>query len=368
MKRIIPLLLIVLILSACGAPVAEITPALEVTAAAEKLTVEPTPTLTDGRKPEYISGTKVIAWPQESAYELRLDGIGLTITIPQEAAAKTIIAKGYDYKDIESYLSFFFVREGGYYANMFNVEAVPRSIFFSSHQGRLASPTIFAVSEDDIYLIISGDMEILLTDPEIELYFDVRYAVRDAVYNARMDAPSVLPELDTSALSAKAGELAAKGDAAITRAEAVQTAYDILTAENKDEEYPLNYADVNANSKYAHAIAYLDSYGLLTRFSRDGEELDGELFRPEEPITRAEFVMLLHRLSFQPSPVWFGDILETLSTEYWGYFYMNYAWKCGWLGLDAAGSIRPDEPITAAEAAHALSIVVVNGFPELYPE
>ena len=60
MKRIIPLLLIVLILSACGAPVAEITPALEVTAAAEKPTVASTPTLTDGRKPEYISGTKVL--------------------------------------------------------------------------------------------------------------------------------------------------------------------------------------------------------------------------------------------------------------------------------------------------------------------
>ena len=364
MKSIIPLLLAALILSACGMPTIEISPTPESTAIID----EPTPTLTDGRKPEYISGTKVVAWPQESAYELRLDDIGLTITIPQEAAAKTIIAKGYDYKDIESYLSFFFVREGGYYANMFNVEAVPRSKFFSTHEGGFESPTIFAVSEDNIYLMIIGDIEILLTDPEIELYFDVRYSMKDALYNARLDAPSVLPELDAAALPAKAGELAAKGDAAITRAGAAQLAFDLLTAENKDEAYPLRYTDVDANNEHAHAIAYLDSYGLLTRFSRDGEDLDGELFRPEEPITRAEFVMLLHRLSFQPSPVWFGDILETLSTEYWGYFYMNYAWKCGWLGLDAAGSIRPEEPITAAEAAHALSVVAVNGFPELYPE
>ena len=114
MKSIIPLLLAALILSACGMPTIEISPTPESTAIID----EPTPTLTDGRKPEYISGTKVVAWPQESAYELRLDDIGLTITSPQEAAAKTIIAKGYDYKDIESYLSFYFVREGGYYANM----------------------------------------------------------------------------------------------------------------------------------------------------------------------------------------------------------------------------------------------------------
>ena len=73
--------------------------------------------------------------------------------------------------------------------------------------------------------------------------------------------------------------------------------------------------------------------------------------------------MLLHRLSFQPSPVWFGDIIETLSTEYWGYFYMNYAWKCGWLALDESGSIRPDEPVTASEAAQAMSVVAQIGYP-----
>lgn len=366
MKRIIPLLLAMLILSACGASAVEITPTPEVTAAVEKPTVEPTPTLADDREPQYIeNGKEVIAWPQESAYELRLDSIGMTINVPQEATAKTTITKGYDYYDVNSFVTFYFVREGGYYASMFNVEAQPRSLFFSSHQGRNTIPTIFAVSEDWIYLIPMGEAEILETDPEIELFNDVRSTMRDAVHNARIDAPSVLPELDMAALSAKAGELAAIGDATITRAEAAQMAFDLLTAENKGKEYLLNYTDVDANSEYAHAIAYLDSYGLLTRFSRDGEDLDGEFFRPDEPITRAEFAMLLHRLSFQPSPMWLGDILETLSTEHWGYRYMDYAWKSGWLALDECGDIRPDEPITAAEAAHALSIAAVNGFPEV---
>ena len=366
MKRIIPLLLAMLILSACGASAVEITPTPEVAAAVEKPMVEPTPTPADDRKPQYIeNGKEVIAWPQESAYKLRLDSIGMTINVPQEAAAKTTITKGYDYYDVDSFVTFYFVREGGYYAGMFSVEAQPRSLFFSSHQGRNTIPTIFAVSEDWIYLIPMGEAEILETDPEIELFNDVRSTMRDAVHNARIDAPSVLPEPDTAALSAKAGELATIGDATITRAEAAQMAFDLLTAENKDKEYPLNYTDVDANSEYAHAVAYLDSYGLLTRFSRDGEDLDGEFFRPDEPITRAEFTMFLHRLSFQPSPMWLGDKLETLSTEHWGYRYMDYAWKSGWLALDESGDIRPDEPITAAEAAHALSLAAVNGFPEV---
>ena len=61
--------------------------------------------------------------------------------------------------------------------------------------------------------------------------------MKDALYNARLDAPSVLPELDAAALPAKAGELAAKGDAAITRAGAAQLVFDLLTAENKNEAY-----------------------------------------------------------------------------------------------------------------------------------
>lgn len=370
MKRVIAILIaLILVLSACGAPAAEVTPTPKATAVVAKSTVEPTQTITPtptdapSREPMYIDGKTVISWPQEGAYELRLDSIGLTITVPQEAAARTIITKGYNYNGIESYMTFYFIREGGYYARMFNVEAVPRSTYFSSYQGAFTSPTIFAVSEDCIYLMTVGEADISPTDHEIELFHELWDAMRNAVYNARIDAPSVLPELDTAALTAKAGELAAKGNVGITRAEAAQLAYDILTAENKDEAYPLRYADVDANSEYAHAVAYLDSYGMLTRFSRDGEDMDGELFRPDEPITRAEFAMLLHRLSFQPSPVWFGDIIETLSTEYWGYFYMNYAWKCGWLALDESGSIRPDEPVTASEAAQAMSVVAQIGYP-----
>lgn len=95
--------------------------------------------------------------------------------------------------------------------------------------------------------------------------------------------------------------------------------------------------------------------------------MDGEQFRPDEPITRAEFVMLLHRLSFQSSPVCFGETLESLPVDYWGFNYVNYAWRCGWLELDANGDIHADEPITAAEAAHALSAVAEHGgFPMLY--
>ena len=365
MKRVIPLLLALLLLNACGAPAAEPSPTPS-DAPAET----PQTTQIPGREPEYIDGAAVIAWPEESAYELRIDDIGMAMTIPAEAAAKTIVTQEPDPSDLcGTDMAFYFIREGGYYALLFLVHAEPRYNFFNSangYQGEHTTKTIFAVSEDLVYLMIQpSDSDIMPDDPEIELYRENWTALSEAVYDAQLDDPSSLPELDTAALSSKAGELAAKGDATMTRAEAAQLAFDLLSAENKGKEYPLNYTDVAADSEYAHAIAYLDSYGLLTRYSIDGEELDGDKFRPDEAITRAEFAMLLCRLSFDTCPQVFGDSLENIDYETGYSLYVNYAWRCGWYELDETGDVRAEEPITAAEAAQALSVVAEIGYPTL---
>ena len=65
-------------------------------------------------------------------------------------------------------------------------------------------------------------------------------------------------------MSSAADELAARGDPALTRAEAAQLAFGLRSAENKAEAYPLDYTDVEPGSDAAQAIAYLASYGLLT--------------------------------------------------------------------------------------------------------
>lgn len=80
----------------------------------------------------------------------------------------------------------------------------------------------------------------------------------------------------------------------MTRAEAAVWAFDLLTADNKAKEYPLNFTDVEPGTEEARAIAYLDSYGLF--YGRDAES-----FRPDEPITRAEFVQLLQRMRWRAS-------------------------------------------------------------------
>ena len=143
----------------------------------------------------------------------------------------------------------------------------------------------------------------------------------------------------------------------MTRAEGAVWAFGLLAADNKENEYPLNFSDVGAGTEAAHAIAYLDSYGMFYGH-------DGEFFRPDEQFTRAEFAELLQRLHLaelqgNPYPGWYGEPIEAtdIDAEHWAYDVMNRACKDGWLEMDGNGRIRPDEPVTAAEMAHALRAV-----------
>ena len=377
MKHAIPILMaiILLLLTACGAPAAQpsATPA-EVEASSTPAATpspEPLPEISPQLPPSGYPRPEFVAGPAEGGYTFRSEELGFSFTVPAEVSHKVAVSAGVEYWDPDGpSFTVYYVPENGRYPLVFYyiVAESPRSNYFSPDTWYYSNSThtIIAMSENSIYFSSGqiGGSETSVVDPLFEDYCQTGQILYPSIRSSfTMDTPSSVPELNTAALPEKADKLAAKGAVTITRAEAAQLAFDLLTAENKDKEYPLNYTDVDANSEYAHAIAYLDSYGLLTRYSRDGENLDSELFRPEEPITRAEFTMFLHRLSFQTSPMWYGDILETLSTEYWGFFYMNYAWKCGWLEVDDSGDIRPDEPITAAEAAQALSVVAEIGYP-----
>ena len=377
MKRTLPLMLALLLLASCGAPASvpssmptptpEIQPSPTHTATPSP---EPLPELSPHLPPSDYPWPEFAAGPEEGGYTFLSEELGFSFTVPAEVSHKVAVREGVEYWDPDgpSFTVYYVPENGRYPLTMFylTVES-PRAGYFHPgnwYYGARTSTTIEAMSEHSAYITQSqmGGSETGPQDPFFDDYLETEGVVRDAISSITVLDPSSVPELNTAALPVKAGELAAKGDATMTRAEAAQLAFDLLTAANKDEVYPLDYADVSTNSEYAHAIAYLDSYGLLTRYSRDGEDLDGNLFRPNEPITRAEFALLLHRLSFQTFPSAYGDSLD-INYEVWYSPYVNYAWRCGWLGLDDSGDIRPDEPITASEAAHALSVVAEIGYP-----
>ena len=368
MKRIVPLILALFLLAACGAEPAEEAPTSEPTPAptpGADVTASPSVEATPEPWPEFVAG------PAEGGFEFQSEELGLSFTVPAEVSHKAAVSAGVKYYDPDgASLTLYYVPEDGRYPlTMFYLAAEsPRGDFFrpgSWYYSKETGHPIAAMSENSVYFTMGplGGSEIGRDDPLWDDYIETSAAVSAAIRETiAVDESSSIPELDAAAVSSAADELASRGDAALTRAEAAQLAFGLLSAENKSEAYPLDYTDVEPGSDAAQAIAYLASYGLLTRYSTDGEDLDGGLFRPDEDISRAEFVMLLHRLSFQPFPLAYGDVLENVSADHWACSYVNYAWKCGWLEL-ADGDIRADEPITCAEAAQALKLVAENGCP-----
>ena len=370
MKRIIPLALALLLLAACGTPAAPPSATPTEVEASSAPSATPSPEPSPEPSPSSYPWPEFVAGPAEGGYTFSSEELGFSFTVPAEVSHKVAVREGVEYWDPDGpSFTMYYVPEGiRYPITMFymTVES-PRADYFrpgSWYYGAMTATTIEAMSEHSTYItqVQMGGSEIEPKNPLFDDYLETEGVVRDAISSITVLDPSSVPELNTDAMPEEANKLAAKGDATITRAEAAQLTFDLLTAENKDITYPPDYTDVDANSEHAHAIAYLDSYGLMTRYSRDGEDLDGNLFRPNEHITRAEFAMLLHRLSFQTFPSVYGDSLD-INYDVWYSSYVNYAWRCGWLELDETGSIRPDEPITAAEAAHALSVVAEIGYP-----
>lgn len=322
---------------------------------------------------EYTPETwpEFVAVPAEGGYEFSSEELGFSFTVPEEISQKVAVASGVDYFDpVGTSLTLYYVPENGRYPiTMFYLVAEsPRGDFFrpgSWYYDSMTSYHIEAMSETAVYFTMGqlGGSEIGRDDPLWDDFIETSEAVSAAISaGIAVDETSSVPALDYTAVLAAVGELTPRGDAALTRAEAAELAYGLLSAENKAKAYPLDYTDVQPGSEAAQAIAYLASYGLLTRYSKEGEDLDGGLFRPGEYISRAEFVTLLHRLSFKPYPLAYGDALDCIGLDHWAFVYVDYAWKCGWLEL-TDGDIRADEPITCAEAARALICVAAYGYP-----
>ena len=98
-----------------------------------------------------------------------------------------------------------------------------------------------------------------------------------------------------------------KPDNSMTRAEACAVVARLLTTEEKiKDKYTSKYPDVEKGAWYYDYVAYLEQYGYIYSFKGD--------FKPNQPITRAEFLELVYRmgkLKKTDKAVSFTDVPET---------------------------------------------------------
>lgn len=108
-----------------------------------------------------------------------------------------------------------------------------------------------------------------------------------------------------------------------------------------------SFKDVNAKNWFYKEVETLYNAGIIDGYNN-------ETFKPNDPITRAEFAKMValwsnlnyvDRATFKDVPV-----------GHWAYSYINAAAEAGWITGNKDGNYEPDRYITRAEA-----VSFVNG-------
>lgn len=135
-----------------------------------------------------------------------------------------------------------------------------------------------------------------------------------------------------------------RADRNMTRAEVAQMFYALLL--DKDVTITKSFSDVPDDAWYATAVKTLASLGMMDGYP------DGT-FRPDEPITRAEFATV--GLAFAYDPMDASCSYYDVSANAWYYTYVAQASTYGWIGGYPDNTFRPGNNITRVEVC-----VIVN--------
>ena len=131
-------------------------------------------------------------------------------------------------------------------------------------------------------------------------------------------------------------------DSNMTRAEAVvMFSRLLLNVMDLDDYRAPYYPDLDLDTWYANQVCFMYVLGVLTDYSRDTR------FRPDDPVTRAEFVTLATHFDdlVFTDEVNFSDV----TSSHWANKYINSAAARGWIMGYEDGTFKPDDNITRVE-------------------
>lgn len=231
----------------------------------------------------------------------------------------------------------------------------PKSAFFADEYSYASCP-IIAMNADSAFVRVGVAGGVDGAQKDAEAYFAAMNALDAALSGSiKADGGAAVPALDETRIPAQAEKLNDAPDAPLTRGGCAQLLYELISPESGALEPDCPFADIE-DAGTARAVAYLADCGIISGYG------DGS-FRPERSVTRAEFVKMLHRSLFIPFPAWYGDPIDfsDVSPSHWAWGYLNCACQFRiligdntdhvWLGGYPDGTLRPDAPVTRAEAA-----------------
>ena len=143
----------------------------------------------------------------------------------------------------------------------------------------------------------------------------------------------------------------------ISRAEVATIFFRLLTDEAREKYWSStnNYSDVKDTDWCNNAISTLSNMGIL-KGDKDGR------FRPNDPVTRAEFAAIAARFSDGAADDYadFSDV----PNDYWASKEIAKAAKLGWIKGYTDGTFRPKNNITRAETMTLVNRVLERGVDE----
>lgn len=142
----------------------------------------------------------------------------------------------------------------------------------------------------------------------------------------------------------------------LTRAEACQILYGIMLPGSVDTTVKKNYSDVSANFWAAPAIAAMTNAGVVVGTSTT-------TFSPDAPVTRGQLFTMIGRMyvgEFTTDGL-IGNIFTDIGAKYYSK-YIDLLYNLGLVNGDGNGTVRPEDPITRAEA-----VVLINTLLMRFP-
>jgi len=147
-------------------------------------------------------------------------------------------------------------------------------------------------------------------------------------------------------------------EASISRAESAMIFFRLLsTTAHIDKNTPVanKFSDIEGTEWHAQAINYLAKYNIISGYE------DGT-FRPNAPITRAEFATMASRFDELASTG--SNIFTDVGSDHWAVSYINSAAKKGWITGYSDNTFKPEQNICRSEAITLVNRVLNRAMDE----